>query len=232
MNQLDQLLIVYLTTPASDFYLSKMLAKSEDPSLEPFTAQDVDAGSFEFFGQDISVTLKSLSIAGLTNLQIEKNAEGQPNITVNGDNVTFVADRPNTEAPPTGVPTNLVATGDLVIVAGGEDSPPVPVTITVSTGQLTGTFTATGDPTTPDTVGIAFTQLSITTEATASNIVVDLSKLDSAFKPQVEELMQKSSTLEDLISKLNEQINASSVLTAVSSAATNAAQSALSSLTG
>lgn len=232
MNQLNQILIVYLTTPASDFYLSKMLAKSKDPSLEPFQASDVDAGSLDFFGQTIDVKLKNLSIAGLTNIQIEKDSDGKPNITINGDQVVFVADRPNTEAPPAGVPTKLTATGEIVIVAGGEDSPAVPVTITVDTGQLTGTFDATGDPSTPDSVNIKFTALSITTEANSSNIVVDLSKLNSVFKPQVEELLQKPSTLTDLVQKLNDQVNTSSVLSAVSTAGTQAAQQALKSVMG
>ena len=232
MNQLNQILIVYLTTPASDFYLSKMLAKSKDPSLEPFKASDVNAGSLDFFGQTIGIRLTNLSIAGLTNIQIEKDSGGKANITINGEQVTFVADRPNTEAPPVGVPSKLTATGEIIIVAGGEDSPAVPVTITVNTGQLTGTFDATGDPTNPGSVNIQFTSLGISTEADASNIVVDLSKLDSVFKPQVEELLQKPSTLADLVEKLNDQVNASSVLAAVSTAGTQAAQQALNSVMG
>ncbi|MCY4045397.1 MAG: hypothetical protein OXE99_09975 [Cellvibrionales bacterium] len=231
MNQLDQLLIIYLTTPASDFYLSKMLAKSTDPSLEPFTADTIDAGSFEFFGQSIDVSLTQLSIAGITNIQIEKN-NGAPNIQVDGDQVTFVAERPNTEAPPANVPTDLVATGLLEITASGSESPAVPVTVTVKTGELTGVFNAIGDPMTPSSVAIDFTKLTLTTEATSSNIVVDLSQLDSVFKPQVDNLLKQPSTLASLVEKINEQINAQSVLTSVSGGATTAAQGALQSFAG
>ncbi|WP_263081075.1 hypothetical protein [Endozoicomonas sp. Mp262] len=231
MNQLNQILIVYLTTPASDFYLSKMLAKSKDPSLEPFNASNVDAGSIDFYGQTIDVKLQDLSIAGLTNIQIEKK-DGKPRIDINGDLVTFIANRPNTEAPPQGIPEKLIASGQLLIVAGGENSPLVPVTITVNTGQLTGTFSATGEPTQPDSVNIKFTNLTITTDATPENIVVDLSQLDSVFKPQIEELLKKPETLADLVGKLNDQVGTSSVLDAVSNAGTQAAQQALKSFVG
>ena len=231
MSQLNQILIVYLTMPASDFYLSKMLAKSTNPSLEPFKADKVDAGSFSFFGQTVDIKLQDFSIAGLTNIQIEKE-NGQPKIEINGDTVTFVATLPNTEAPPADVPTKLTAQGNLLIIAGGEASPLVPITITVNSGQLKGTFSATGDPSQIDSVKINFTNLDITTETTSSNIVVDLSQLDSMFKPQVENLLQKPSTLEDLVQELNKQINEQSVLAAVSSAGTQAAQQALKSFSG
>ncbi|WP_424101155.1 hypothetical protein [Moorena producens] len=231
MSQLNQILILYLTMPASDFYLSKMLAKSTNPSLEPFKADKVDVASLSFFGQTIDIKLQDFSIAGLTNIQIEKE-NGQPKIEISGDTVTFVATLPNTEAPPAGVPTKLTAQGNLLMIAGGEASPLVPITITVTSGQLQGTFTATGDPSQSNTVSITFTNLDITTEATSSNIVVDLSQLDSIFKPQVEELLQKPSTLEDLVKELNKQVNQQSVLAAVSSAGTQAAQDALKSFTG
>jgi hypothetical protein len=233
MSQLSDILIVYLTMPESDFYLSKMLAKSTNPSLEPFQATNVDVASLSFFGQTIDIKLQDFSIAGLTNIQIEQES-GKPKIEINGDTVTFVATLPNTEAPPVGVPTKLTAQGNLLIVAGGEASPLVPITITVNSGQLKGSFSATGDPSQPNSVNITFTKLDITTEATSSNIVVDLSQLNSMFKPQVEELLKKSPTLQNLVQELNRQVNdaPSSVLASVSSAATQAAQQALKSFSG
>lgn len=231
MSQLNDILIVYLTTPESDFYLSKMLAKSTNPSLEPFKATNLDVASLSFFGQTIDIKLQDFSIAGLTNIQIEKE-NGQPKIEINGDVVTFIATFPNTEAPPVGVPRKLTAQGNLLIIAGGDSSPLVPIAITVSSGQLKGTFSATGDSNQPNSVNITFTKLDITTETTPSNIVVDLSQLNSMFKPQVEEILTKSSTLQNLVQELNRQVNTPSVLVAVSSAGTQAAQETLQSLIG
>ncbi|MDJ0676706.1 MAG: hypothetical protein QNJ36_15230 [Calothrix sp. MO_167.B42] len=226
MSQLNQILIVYLTVPASDFYLTKMLAKSTNPSLEPFKAGKVDVGSLSFFGQKINIKLQDFSIAGLTNIQIEKE-NGQPKVEISGDTVTFVATFPNTEASPANVPTKLTAQGNLLIIAGGEASPLVPIKIMVNGGQLKGTFSATGNPKQIDSVNIKFTNLNMTTETNSSNIVMDLSQLDSMFKPQVEEILKKPSTLEDLVQNLNQQVNEQSVLAAVSSAGTQSAQQAL-----
>ena len=109
------LIITFLTTPATDFYLPKMLAKSKDPSLEPYTTSSIDLGSQNIMGLNMKLALKNVGITGITNVQIKKIG-GKPDIQVVGEQVTFTAVRPNTEAPPPGVPTVITFNSDFEVV--------------------------------------------------------------------------------------------------------------------
>lgn len=228
-NQLANLLVLYLTTPATDFYVTKIIQKSSNPTLEPFNTNNIDLGSFSVMGSALSVSLESLSIRGLSNIQIAKE-NSKPKITINGDQITFYAVRPNTEAPPTGIPPNLIINTQIKITSDGDASPLVPIVITVLNGNLVGVFNASGDASIPDTVRIKFTIATVQADATPANITFDLSQLDSFTKPMIEGYLNQTSTLTMLIQKLNGELASQSVLNSLSQGATQAAQSTLQSI--
>lgn len=231
MNQRDQLLIIYLTLPASDFYITKLIRKSENPVLEPFTLSDLNAGTISIFGQNIGVVLKNISVAGLSNIQVAKTGN-KPQITENPDgSITFVAVRPNTEAPPAGVPTDLTINTTIYLDAQGVPSPPIPAVVTVHSATLTGTFRSSGDVTVPSSVTVRFTSLVLKAPTGSENVGITLN-VDSVFKPQVMQLLQQPSTQQDILNEINNKLNAADVLNAVSNAATQGAQNALKNMPG
>lgn len=226
MNQLAQLLILYLTTPQTDFYLSKIIKKSKDPTLEPYDITQLNVGSPSILGQPIDIAFKSVNIQGLSNIQIAKK-DGKPDIQVAGDVVTFHAVRPNTEAPPAGVPTALTVNAQLELTANQQPSPLVPVVVTIDHGKLNGVFSATGDAAKADSVEITFTSASVTARESPDNIHFDLSHFESFLRPQVESYLKQKSTLKTLVDKMNAELAKPSVLASLSKSGTEAARGAL-----
>ncbi len=224
-NALTNLLVIYLTTPETDFYLSKMIGQNKD--LNPLkTSQEINIGTFEFFNQKITPILHGVNVKGLDNIQIAKK-DGKPDVEVSGGTVSFTAVRPNTGYPPKGATASLVVSTTLVLDAGGNASPPVAIKINVANGNLLGTFETSGDPSTPSSVGIKFTSLSVAAETTPKNIVVDLSQLKSVFRQSAEAFLKKESTLKTLVEQLNKELTKPEILASVSQAGTKAAQSSL-----
>jgi hypothetical protein len=229
MNQLADLLVLYLTNPSTDFYLPKIIQQSGNPTLEPFDAANIDLGSFDLMKSTVSVRLQDLEITGMSNVQVVKQ-NGVPVISVNDNQVTFQANRPNTESPPVGVPVNLIFDAQLVVTAKGSPSPPVPVVVTITNTTIDGVFTATGDSGNPGTVAIRFLQLKISADATPANIQFDVSKLNSFIKPQLVSWLAAPATLNKIITEMNTQLNSTTVLNALNQSATKMAQSTLKSI--
>lgn len=230
MNQLAELLILYLTTPSSNFYLPKILGGAKDPTLEPYRIDRLSAGSVTVLDQELDIALEQVDIRGISNVQIAKT-DNQARVDVVGNTVTFHAVRPNTEAPPANVPTELVIDAQLEITAGGAPSPAVPVTVTIECATLTGAFTATGDPARSETIDITFTSAVVAATATSENIQFDLSQFDSFLRPQVESYLKEASTLASLIDRVNAELAKPSILAALGKSGTDAARSALGQLT-
>jgi hypothetical protein len=229
MNQLSQLLILYLTTPSSDFYIPKIIANTKDPTLEPYRLKQVSIGSVDVLGQSIGITLLQVDIRGISNVQIARS-NGQPRIDVDGDTVTFHAVRPNREAPPANIPAELTIDAQLQLTVAGEKSPTIPITCIVRDATITGVFLATGDPAQAQTVNISFSSATVASPANADNIRFDLSRLESFLKPQIESYLKAERTLTDLINRVNGELAKPEILKAVSKSATDAVRSALGNL--
>lgn len=77
-NQLVQILQNMLFTPASDFYIAKLLHSSEQDSLDPCNIKEIDLGSFDIMGVPFEIVVKNLHVKGLSNTQIRFDQQGKP----------------------------------------------------------------------------------------------------------------------------------------------------------
>lgn len=227
-NPFNQLLIVFLTTPSSNFYLSKLILGSTNPTLEPFNISEIDLGKQNILGTNIAIALTKLHVTGISNIQVEKKG-GKPVITINGNDVTFVAQTPNTEAPPKNIPKEIILKSDLNITSDGV--PPIvgSITIQVKTSTITGDFTATSSDGTPKTVNVDFTKLGLSATSNNDNIAIKIN-LNSPFSSFITSIFNQSVIQQKIISAIGSQINQSSVLKAISKYSTEAARNALGNI--
>ena len=226
-----QLLIQFLTKPQSDFYLSKVLMKMDDPKLEPFTFVNLDLGTQTILGLNFRFNLPVGSISGIPNLQIEKEG-GVPRIIVDGNNVKFWAEHPNTEAPPPGVPDVLTMESDFVVTPEGE--PPLPqghIQVLVNDFKLIGDFEATSPDGKPENVVIAFNSFLVEAAATSDNIKIKLT-LDSTFTPFINQILNSPAVLQRIVDGVKGKVNSPDILRSISEAGTQAARSALKQIGG
>jgi hypothetical protein len=225
-NPFIDLLILYLTTPSSDFYLSKLIGGSKNPTLEPFTAAEVSLGTQTIAGISMALSLQNLIIQGISNVQVQKN-NGVPVITVNGNNVSFAAQTPNTEAPPPNVPGALTLTALLNIVPSS--TPPFSgyLTVTINQSTLLGNFTATSNDGTPQQVVVNFSQLTFNAAAAPSNMTVTL-VMSNPLAPFINSILNQPAVLQKIISGVQGELSQANVLQALSQFATQAARTVLS----
>lgn len=224
-NPFAQLLILYLTTPSSDFYLSKLVKNSQNPTVEPFNAGTISLGSQTILGVSMALSLQNVVIQGLSNVQVAVQ-DGQPEVTVNGDAVHFVAQTPNTQAPPPGVPSQIVLTGVLQVVPVGTDPFSGNLTVTINSTTVTGDFTATSTDGTPATVNITFTAVNLSAAATTTNMSVQL-QMSNPLSTFINTVLNQPAILQKIVTAVQGQVNQPPVLSALSTYATQAARQAL-----
>lgn len=224
-NPFVDLLILYLTTPSSEFYISKLIGGSTNPTLEPFTAQEADLGSQTIAGITMALSLQNLVVSGISNVQVQKNG-GVPVITVNGSDVTFTAQAPNTEAPPPNVPSALTLTAIVNIVPSSTPAFSGNLTVTINQSTLVGNFTATSNDGTPQQVEIDFTQLNYTAAANTSNMSVSL-VMSNPLAPFITSLLNQPAVLQKIIGAVQGELSQQGILQSLSQFATQAARQVL-----
>ena len=228
------LVVTFLTIPATDFYLPKLLAQSTDPNLEPYTSSSIDLGSHSVMGMNMAFSLKDATITGITNVQIKKNG-GKPDIQIAGNQVTFTATRPNTEAPPAGVPTEITINSGFEVVVPAPNSKSQTLTgsavVTVKDADILGVFDATSEDGSPSKAVITFRSLEIDGPATPENINI-IVQLDSAFEAFINQVGNSPQVLEKIANNINSQLRSISVLNALSKAGTDAARAAVKQMPG
>ncbi|WP_346882203.1 hypothetical protein [uncultured Algibacter sp.] len=221
-------LILYLTQPNSKFYISKLIAGSTKPQLEPFKDSSLDLGPQTILGETMNFSLKNLVVQGLSNVQVVKNG-GKPEITVNGNNVTFTAKIPNTEAPPTNIPKVLTLVTSLNVTPKNTPAFGGNLTVTVKTANLIGSFDATSVDGTPQKAEISFDKLQISASASSSNINIDL-EMNSPFTSFIESILSQEAIINRIMSGVNATVNQPNVLGALSNYATITAREALKNM--
>ncbi|WP_324830321.1 hypothetical protein [Pseudomonas saxonica] len=125
-NQLVDILQNMLLTPASDFYVSKLLHSPEQDSLDPCSIAEIYLGSFYVLNTLFEIVVKNLHVKGLSNTQVKFNQQGNPEIVVVGNKVSFTAKQPNTQEGyerPSDVPAQVEALGELHITGDGSPMP-------------------------------------------------------------------------------------------------------------
>lgn len=220
-----KLLIVFLTTPSSNFYIAKLIQQSKSPVLEPLQAANINLGSQNILGVSIALDLQNVNVAGLANIQIAES-DGKPQIQVNGSDVKFTAEHPNTQAPPTGVPKRLTLQSNFIATPASSPKISGSATITVNEFSLEGEFSATSSDGSADKVNIDFKRLQIDAAASANNITIDL-KLNSTFAPFINQILKQAGVLSRIIEGVQQTLNSANVLSSISQAATQAARTAL-----
>jgi len=221
-----QLLIVFLTTPQTDFYLPKLLQKSSNPTLEPYQSSSLNLGTASLIGTDTSIALSDLMIKGISNIQIEKH-NGKPRIDVQGSKVTFYAQRPNTESPTPGLPVNMIIDANFSLTPAGQSAlPQGKIHIEIVQAEITGIFNVSSENGNADQAVTTFTSLTINAATNASNIIITIT-LDSFFKDMINQVFASDNVLAKLLAAINSKINTPDALAAVSQAGTQAARAAL-----
>ncbi|VAW70653.1 hypothetical protein MNBD_GAMMA09-3632 [hydrothermal vent metagenome] len=226
-DPLIELLILYLTTPSSNFYLSKLIQQSSSPVLEPLSIDNISLGNQSILGVKLSLKLQNAEVAGLSSIQIKETA-GKPDIQVNGNRVTFEAQHPNTQSPPIGVPPILTINSGFIVTP--ESGPEITgtIVITVNAFSIQGVFSAASSDGHADKVIIDFKSLDMNTQATPDNININL-KIHSAFSSFINQILKQPPILEKIVDGIKNKLNAENVLSSISQQATKAARSALSS---
>lgn len=222
-----KLLIIYLTKPQTAFYLSKIILKADSPRLEPYQAAGLDLGELEVAGLRVGVKLANINIQGMSNIQIKKEGVN-PAISLNGSEVTFYADRPNTEAPPAGIPQLMIFDADLLLFkASGEPLDKGQLHVEIKNAELAGVFNATSADGKAATVNIEFTKLVLQKALDQPGNITAVLNIKSFIKQALNKIINKQSTLQKLVDGLNDKLQDPGILQAISKGATDAAREAL-----
>lgn len=230
-NQLVEILQNMLFTPASDFYISKLLHGPEQESLDPCNVAMIDLGSFDVMGIPFEVVIKNFNVKGLSNTQIRFNQQGKPEVVVDGNKVSFTAKQPNTQAGyqrPPDVPAQVKALGELHINIGGSQMPPGTLAVTIkATDALRGVFTGQEEIEGQlDSVSITFSALSLHPAVSDDTIEV-VAELDTAFLTVINEILNRESTKQVLLDEVNAFLASAQTLASLSQKATTQARLAL-----
>lgn len=222
-----------LLVPSSDFYLPKILYDPGGNALDPRTIDQLDLGTISVLGLQLGVGVRNFSVHGLSNVQVIMDADGNPDIQVDGDTVTFHAQLPNTnpayQRPPS-VPNQVQASGELDITIGAQKMPPGTLSITMQTvADLTGVFTATeSQGGNLATLEIGFTQLSVNPVLSPGNLVITID-LDTSFAPTINYVLNQPANQATLLQQVNQKLASPDVLQGLSQVATQQARAALAS---
>ncbi|GAB5447536.1 hypothetical protein [Gymnodinialimonas sp.] len=219
-----KLLIVFLTTPSSNFYLSKLLGQSTSPKLEPLAAGNISLGSQPVAGIPFDMSLSNVVITGLSSIQVAKSG-GAPEISVSGSRVAFTAEHPNTEAPPPGVPSQLTLEGNFKASGAGTK---LDGTFKVTVADLTikGAFDATSSNGQASGVVVDFKSLDLNVPATTQNVKITLG-LNSNFTAFINEILNTPDIIAQIMGAVKSELSSPTILSGLSQAATQGARSAL-----
>ncbi|NKB45068.1 MAG: hypothetical protein GKS03_12400 [Alphaproteobacteria bacterium] len=233
-DQLVALLENFLLTPESDFYLSTILFDPAGGSIDPLKIPELDLGTVTVDNIDFSINVKNLSVDGLSNIQVVFN-DGNPDIIVDGNNVTFVAKLPNTQDGynrPTEVPATLQMFGELFVAINGTVMTPGTISINVnSIDDITGLFTATEESSGDlGSALITFASVVVAAEETSSNIQIEVC-LDTPLSATVNKILNQPKYYEKILAQINNTAAEPAVLKKLSQFATQAAQNALGGIT-
>lgn len=229
-NQLVALLENSLLTPASDFYIAKILHNPDGSALDPRSIQTLDLGMHEVEGISIGVVLKNVLVQGLSNVQVKFTSPTQPEISVEGNTVTFHAQQPDQQADyqrPSDVPNQILMKGELDITLAGQTMPPGTISVTVNTvGEILGIFEATEQVDgQPSTAVVTFTKFAVFPSVGGGNIVIQVD-LNTVFKDTINYVLNQPDSLQKLIDQVNQELATPDVLAALSQSATDAARKA------
>lgn len=231
-NQLVDILKNMLLTPASDFYVSKLLHSPDQSSLDPCNIAEIDLGTFYVIGVPFEMVVKNLHVKGLSNTQIRFNQQGYPDIVVDANKVSFTAKQPNTQEGyerPSDVPAQVQALGELHINIDGSQMPVGSLNITIkATDQIRGVFTAQEEIEGQlDSAEITFLVLSLHPEVSGETIEV-IADLETAFLKVINEILNRESSKQSLLGEMNNYLASAATLASLSHKATEQARLALS----
>lgn len=230
-NQLVDILQNMLLTPASDFYVSKLLHSPEQDSLDPCSIAEIDLGSFCVLNTLFEIVIKNLHVKGLSNTQVRFNQQGNPEIVVDGNKVSFTAKQPNTQAGyerPSDVPAQVQALGELHISIAGTQMPTGSLGITINaTDEIKGEFTAEEEIEGQlDSAKITFSAFSIH-PAVSGNTLEVVADLETAFLKVINEILNRESSKQALLDEVNTFLASAQTLASLSQKATEQARLAL-----
>ena len=230
-NQLVQILQNMLFTPASDFYLSKLLHSPEQNSLDPCDMAEIDLGSFDVGGIPFNVVIKNFHVKGLSNTQVRFDQQGNPEVVVVGNKVSFTAKQPNTQAGyerPSDVPAQVEGMGELHINIAGSQMPPGSLSVTIkATDAIIGVFTAKEEIEGQlDSATITFSAFSLHPSVSGNTIEV-VADLDTAFLKVINEILNRENSKQALLDEMNTFLASAATLASLSQKATEQARLAL-----
>ena len=230
-NQLVQILQNMLFTPASDFYLSKLLHSPEQNSLDPCDMAEIDLGSFDVGGIPFNVVIKNFRVKGLSNTQVRFDQQGNPEVVVVGNKVSFTAKQPNTQAGyerPSDVPAQVEGMGELHINIAGSQMPPGSLSVSIkATDAIIGVFTAKEEIEGQlDSATITFSAFSLHPSVSGNTIEV-VADLDTAFLKVINEILNRENSKQALLDEMNTFLASAATLASLSQKATEQARLAL-----
>lgn len=230
-NQLVLILQNLLLTPASDFYISTLFRSADKQSLDPRVIERIDFGVFEVMGVEFEIECTDFELEGLSNTQVKFDADNNPEIVVEGNQVTFAAKHPNNQAGyerPPQVPAEIRGEGRLVISMAGEYLEEGRLSLTIkNVHDVQGVFSCAlqveGEL---DTAQVTFSAMSFEPQLNNHNVAVDV-ELNSVFKDIINKVLNREKTLQLLVDELNTHIATVQSLDALSQVATACARQAL-----
>lgn len=230
-NQLVLILQNLLLTPASDFYISTLFRSPDKQSLDPRVIERINFGTFEVMGVEFEVECADFEVKGLSNTQVKFDADNNPEIVVEGSQITFAAKHPNHqvgyERPPQ-VPAEIEGEGRLVISIAGDYLEEGRLGLKIkSVHDVHGVFSCALEV--EDELGTAqvfFSAVSFNPVLGNSNVAVSV-ELNSVFKDIINQVLNRENNLQLLVGELNSHISTPQSLVALSEVATAHARQAL-----
>lgn len=235
-DQLVQILQNMLFTPASDFYVSKLLHSPDQDAIDPCSIAEIDLGTFDVMGFPVEIVIKNLNIKGLSNTQIRFDQQDRPEVVVVGNKVSFAAKQPNTQMGyerPSDVPDQVQALGELHITIGGGSISPGSLSITIkATDEIIGVFTAEEEiEGNLKSAKITFSVLSLHPSVSGDTIEV-VADLETAFLKVINDILNRESSKQALLDEMNTFLASAQTLASFSQKATEQARLALADFKG
>jgi len=225
-SPIAEILVNFLITPSSDFYLSTMLYSPSGNSLDPLNISDINLGTFCIEGVQIGLDFSNVTVNGLSNVQVIMKGK-LPDVTIDGGTVTFNATLPNLQQGykrPPDVPSTLQMSGTLNVTIAGQQMPPGCIAASVNTiSDAVAVWTISDSD---GLVTITFSSVTVTADATTSNMTIVVT-IDSGFKQTINQLLNTPDIYRQILQQLNSELAKSSTLGQLSKTATTAARKAL-----